>query len=195
MGKLVCLMGKSSSGKDTVYKRLLEHEELCLERIIPYTTRPIRAGEQDGIEYHFTDENTYQMMEAQGSIIENRAYHTCHGLWRYFTVADADLDLEKHSYLLIGTLDTYRQICQVFGSDQVVPVMIELDDGVRLQRALDREKAEEQPRYEEMCRRFLADAEDFAKEKQEAAGIEQVFNNEDLEQCLIRIVDFLNSRI
>ena len=195
MGKIVCLMGKSSSGKDTVYKRLLENNELQLERIIPYTTRPVRAGEQDGVEYHFTDEEGYRKLEAQGDIIENRAYNTCHGLWRYFTVAGEDMSLEDHSYLLIGTLDTYRQICQVFGSEMVIPVMIELDDGVRLQRALDREKVQEQPKYEEMCRRFLADAEDFAKEKQEAAGIEQVFDNEDLEQCLIRIEIFLKSRI
>ena len=195
MGKIVCLMGKSSSGKDTVYKRLLENNELQIERIIPYTTRPVRAGEQDGVEYHFTDEEGYRKLEAQGNIIENREYNTCHGLWRYFTVVDADMNLENRSYLLIGTLDTYRQICQVFGSEKVIPIMIELDDGVRLQRALDREKTQEQPKYEEMCRRFLADAEDFAKEKQEAAGIEQVFDNEDLEQCLIRIEKFLKSRI
>ena len=195
MGKIVCLMGKSSSGKDTVYKRLLENNELQLESIIQYTTRPVRAGEQDGVEYHFTDEEGYRKLEAQGNIIENKAYNTCHGLWRYFTVAGEEMDLDTRYYLLIGTLDTYRQICQAFGSGQVIPVMIELDDGVRLQRALDREKTQEQPKYEEMCRRFLADAEDFAKEKQEAAGIEQVFDNEDLEQCLIRIEDFLKGRL
>lgn len=195
MGKIVCLMGKSSSGKDTVYKRLLENSELHLERIIPYTTRPVRAGEQDGVEYHFTDEEGYRKLEAQGNIIENRSYNTCHGLWRYFTVADTDMNLKNRSYLLIGTLDTYRQICQVFGPEQVIPIMIELDDGVRLQRALDREKTQEQPKYEEMCRRFLADAADFAKEKQEEAGIEKVFDNEDLEQCLIMIEEFLKSRV
>lgn len=195
MGKIVCLMGKSSSGKDTVYKRLLEQDKLQLKRIISYTTRPVRAGERDGVEYHFTDEEGYRRLEEQSRVIETRIYHTCHGMWRYFTVADKDMDLEKHSYLMIGTLDTYRQICQFYGREKIIPIMIELDDGVRLQRALDREKAQEQPRYEEMCRRFLADAEDFAKERQKAAGIEQVFDNEDLEQCLVRIEDFLASKI
>lgn len=46
-------MGKSSTGKDTIYKRLLEDQELGLQRIVPYTTRPIREGEQEGVEYHF----------------------------------------------------------------------------------------------------------------------------------------------
>ena len=60
MGKMVYLMGKSSTGKDTVYKRLLEKEELKLETIVPYTTRPIRAGEEQGEEYFFTDEDGYR---------------------------------------------------------------------------------------------------------------------------------------
>ena len=49
MGKIFCMMGKSSSGKDTLYKLILENEKLQLSNIVPYTTRPIRAGEQDGV--------------------------------------------------------------------------------------------------------------------------------------------------
>ena len=60
MGKIICLMGKSSTGKDTIYKRLLEDQELHLKKLIPYTTRPIREGEQEGIEYHFVDEKHLQ---------------------------------------------------------------------------------------------------------------------------------------
>ena len=43
MGKIVCLMGRSSSGKDTIYKKLLQQDEVIVENIVPYTTRPIRA--------------------------------------------------------------------------------------------------------------------------------------------------------
>ena len=63
MGKIFCLMGKSSTGKDTIYKRLLEDQELGLQRIVPYTTRPIREGEQEGVEYHFVSEKTLQSLE------------------------------------------------------------------------------------------------------------------------------------
>ena len=76
MGKIVCLMGKSSSGKDTIYKRLLSQKSVPLETIVPYTTRPIRAGEQDGVEYHFTDEAGFQSLLAQGSVVESREYNT-----------------------------------------------------------------------------------------------------------------------
>ena len=53
--------------------------------------------------------------------------------------------------------------------------MIELDDGVRLQRALDREKAQDHPKYEELCRRYLADAQDFSEEKLALSKINKPF--------------------
>ena len=82
MGKIVYLMGKSSSGKDTIFKRLLADESLGLKTIVPYTTRPIRSGERNGLEYFFTDEEGYQRLKEKGRIIEERAYQTFHGLWR-----------------------------------------------------------------------------------------------------------------
>lgn len=191
MGKIVCLMGKSSSGKDTVYKKLLEQNIVRLQKIVPYTTRPIRAGECDGVEYHFIDEDGYGELAKSGKVIETRVYHTCHGIWRYFTVADEEIDLTRDFYLMIGTLEAYEKIREFYGEDKVLPVMIELDDGVRLQRALDREKVQDAPRYEEMCRRFLADAEDFSSEKMKEAGITRTFYNDELEQCLFKIIEYL----
>jgi len=73
--------------------------------------------------------------------------------------------------------------------------LIELDDGIRLQRALDRERKEEHPKYKEMCRRFLADCEDFSEEKIQEAGICRRFYNEDLEQCLTEIVAYIAENI
>ena len=48
-------MGKSATGKDTLYKELLKRKELDIKPVVPYTTRPIREGEQEGVEYHFVD--------------------------------------------------------------------------------------------------------------------------------------------
>lgn len=79
MGKIFCIMGKSATGKDTIYKSLLQNSELKLNRIVSYTTRPIREGEEDGIEYHFTDVEIMHQLEEQGKIIECRAYDTIHG--------------------------------------------------------------------------------------------------------------------
>lgn len=183
MSKIFYLMGKSSSGKDTIFKELEG-----LRTLVPYTTRPIRAGEEDGVEYYFTDEAGFQKLLSSGKVIEQREYHTFHGVWRYFTVDDGQFVPEgKQDYIMIGTLEAYQSMQKYFGAEKVLPVLIELDDGQRLQRALDRERQQECPRYEEMCRRFLADSEDFAEEKIREAGIEKRFQNDDLERCLAEI--------
>lgn len=192
MGKIIYLMGKSSTGKDTIYRELLRENPFELKKIIPYTTRPIRIKEQDGREYFFTDEAGYEKLVAGGKVIEHRAYHTYHGLWRYFTVDDGQIDLQAENYICIGTLESYESTKAYFGKEAMIPVLIELDDGVRLQRALNREKKQEHPKYEEMCRRFLSDSEDFSEEKIAHAGIEKRFYNEDLEQCLTEIRDYIS---
>lgn len=193
MGKIICFMGKSSTGKDTIFRKLIENGEPTIHTLVPYTTRPIRDGEKNGVEYFFTDEEGYRKLSEAGRIIEERAYDTYYGLWRYFTVDDGSIDLEHKSYGVIGTLEAYNKLCDFFGKEQVVPVLVEVDDGVRLQRALDREKAQDHPKYEEMCRRYLADGEDFAEEKVKAAGIERRFYNDNLEQCLEEIREYIRA--
>ncbi len=194
MGKIVYLMGKSSTGKDTIFKELLKEGTMELKTIVPYTTRPIRVNEQDGVEYFFTDEDGFQQLKRDGKVIEDREYHTFHGLWRYFTVDDGQIQLEDDNlYIMIGTLEAYLRLSEYFGKDKLLPVMIELDDGVRLQRALNREKKQVQPKYEEMCRRFLADSEDFSEEKIAEAGIERRFYNDDLYRVLSEIQDYITA--
>ena len=191
MGRIFYIMGKSSTGKDTIYQRLLEHNDMHLRTIVMYTTRPAREGEQDGTEYFFVDDKRMRELEAQDKIIERRSYHTVHGIWHYFTVRDEQINLERYDYLVIGTLESYAGMRRYFGERQLVPILIELDDGVRLQRALDREKAQDHPKYEEMCRRFLADAEDFSEEKLKKAGISRTFYNDKLGRCLEEILLYL----
>lgn len=193
MAKIFYLMGKSSSGKDTIYKKLIQNETLALENIVLYTTRPIRAGEQNGVEYHFVTEEEMTAMQADGKVIELRTYNTCLGKWHYFTADDESVNLEEKNYMIIGTIESFLKTKQYYGEDKVIPVMISLDDGIRLQRALDREKVQEQPKYSEMCRRFLADEQDFSSEKKREAGIDKEFVNENLDSCLSEIEDYIKS--
>ena len=183
MGKIVYLMGKSSSGKDTIFKELMKEGTMDLRTIVPYTTRPIRAGEENGVEYFFTDETGFQALKEQGKVIEDRAYDTVYGIWRYFTVDDGQIDLAEQNYLMIGTLEAYTKMIAYFGAEAILPVYIELDDGVRLQRALDRELGQEKPKY--------ADSADFSEEKLAAAGIRDRFENTDLTKCLKAITKYL----
>lgn len=191
MGKIFCIIGKSSSGKDTLYKQILKDGALGLLRIVPYTTRPIRFGETNGMEYFFTDEKGLLEFRRMGRVIEARSYQTVHGVWSYFTVNDGQIDLEKYNYLMITTLEAYVKIRDYFGFSAVRPVYIEVEDGVRLRRAIERESREEKPKYAELCRRFLADEKDFSEEKVRAAGIDRVFRNEDLLETQREITEYI----
>lgn len=186
MGKIYCMMGKSSSGKDTLYQKVLERLPQ-IHRVVPYTTRPIREGEQDGVEYHFVDDKQLAKLETDGKIVELRAYNTVHGIWKYFTVDDGQIDLEQGDYLLIGTLETYEKIREYYGAEHLVPIYIEVEDGERLARALERERRQAVPKYKEMCRRFLADEEDFCEENLKRLGIDKRYRNTDMETCLNEI--------
>lgn len=190
MGKIYCVMGKSSSGKDTVYKKLKEqYEEFRL--IVPYTTRPIREGEKDGVEYYFVDPEQFRAMKEDGKVIESRSYNTKCGIWTYFTADDGQIDLSAADYLLIGTLVSYQALREYFGEEAIVPVYLEVEDGLRLARALERERRQEKPKYAEMCRRFLADEEDFSEENLIKSGITERFGNEDFTECLNKIQRYI----
>lgn len=186
MGKIFYVMGKSASGKDTIYKKLLERLPR-LKTVVTYTTRPIRDGETEGVEYHFTTAGQLEQFRQEGKLIEMRTYDTVFGPWSYSTVNDGQINLTDNNYLMIGTLESYRSTREYFGADKLVPLYIQVEDGERLTRALEREKQQKQPKYAELCRRFLADEEDFSEEKLREAGIEKRYVNSEMEQCLSEI--------
>lgn len=186
MGKIFYLMGKSASGKDTIYKKIKE-EIPELKTIVIYTTRPIREGEKNGQEYFFVDEKRLDELQESGKVIELRAYDTVHGIWKYFTVDDGQFDGEDH-HLAIGTPESYVKLREYFGAERLIPIYVEVEDGLRLERALARERTQAKPKYEEMCRRFLADAEDFSEDNLNKAGIIHRFHNMEVDQCVNEIV-------
>ena len=117
-------MGKSASGKDHIYARLAAHEGLGLKKLVLYTTRPIRAEEENGKQYYFVDDKKLEEFRSSGNLIEARAYHTVHGIWNYFTADDGQVDLENADYLGIGTLESYVKMREYYGKETVCPVYI-----------------------------------------------------------------------
>ena len=189
MSKIFFVLGKSCSGKDTIFQYLKQNKELNLKTVVGYTTRPMRVGEIEGVEYHFVSEEKLEQMKNNGKVIECRDYHTVHGIWSYFTADDGQIDLGKENYLYIGTLESYNDMVKYYGSDVVVPLYIEVESGERLERAVKRERSQKEPKYAELCRRFLADEEDFKEENIEKAGICKRYMNQDLDKCIAEIVE------
>ncbi len=193
MGRIYMLIGKSASGKDNIYKSLIEDISLKLDPIILYTTRPMRDGESEGKEYHFTDVSHMEMLRDKGLIIEERVYHTVFGDWYYFTADDGSIDINgSRDYITIGTIDSFVKMKEYFGNQIICPVYIDVDDEIRLLRAIDREKKQAKPAYKELCRRFIADCDDFSDERLKKAGINKSFsNNSTLEECISNIKSYI----
>lgn len=184
MGKIYVLMGKSATGKDTVFKRLIGMKELALRTVVGYTTRPIRRGEANGKEYFFVTEEKWQSLKEENKVIESRTYHTVVGDWHYFTVDDGQIDLNGQDYLFISTLSGFEQLKKYYGEDVVLPLYIEVDDDQRLWRSISRERRQAKPNYDEVCRRFLADQQDFCEEEIARVGVNKRYRNTDLEECV-----------
>ena len=174
MSAIFYIMGKSATGKDTVYSRI-KQDFPELRPIVLYTTRPRREGEREGVEYHFIDEDALKDFDRQGKIIEQRTYQTVHGPWHYATIDDGTIDLQSgdHYYVAIGTLEAYVKTREYFGEEALIPIYLYVDDETRLMRAINRESRQEEPNFKEVCRRFLADEEDFSEEMLLAAGIKE----------------------
>lgn len=189
-GRIFCVMGKSASGKDSLYKAILERQPIPLKTITTYTTRPIRDNEHNGVEYYFTTTDEFRRMQENGLVIESRCYHTVFGDWFYFTADDGQID-DSHDYLTIMTLEGYASLRSYFGEERTIPVYVDVEDGLRLERALARERKQQKPAYDEMCRRFLADNEDFSEANLKAQGITRHFENIDFDNCLEEICGFI----
>lgn len=203
MGRIFVVMGKTSSGKDTIYKRVLDTLTLnqgvqAPKTVVIYTTRPMRPGETNGVEYFFATEEELKTLREQGKVIEERCFYTVHGPWYYFTVNDGQIDLENHSYMMINTLAGFEMIRTYYSkqvlsgaegeteqpeNDIVIPIYIEADAKDRLIRYINRESLQKSPNYSEVCRRFLADEADFAEEELLRLGITKRYFNQDLDVC------------
>ena len=191
--KLIYMMGKSSSGKDTIYNRL--KKENAFGTYVSYTTRPKRDGEIEGVTYNFLsmeEMQEYIRGEKEEKVIEYRTYDTVYGPWIYATIDDEQFKTDK-DIITIGTLESYIKIKGHFENSkgvQILPVYVEVPDDLRLKRAIAREK-QGKGQYEEARRRFLADAKDFSEEKLKAAGIEKRFENLDLNKCIDEIKEYI----
>jgi guanylate kinase len=195
MGKIVCIIGKSAVGKDRIYKELKEIFKDKLKTIIPYTTRPQRENEIDGFTYNFIDNEKMCELERDEKIIEKRLYKTIEGLWTYATIDDGTIDLENNSYIYIATIESLYSMRRKFGYNNIIPIYIECDDCVRIQRAIDREHSSHA--YSEMCRRWLQDEQDFSDEIIKDANVNIFYNNidNDINALIVGIFRLITSQI
>lgn len=170
------ISGQTASGKTTLALEIAKR--LKLERLISHTTRPMRIGEENGVEYHFiTDEE----LENYNLICRN-VFHTIYGPWVYGLDID-NLDPKKH-YVAILEAAGAKELKAMMG-DSAQIIYINVLERTRKKRAYARENKKHDPEIE---RRFKADAEDFINFKNCS---DLVVPNVDKEKTLARIGRFV----
>lgn len=123
----IILTGKTGSGKSTIASILKKHG---YQPILEYTTRPIRVGEKDGVDYHFVDDNTFDEMNASGQFIESSSFHTVHGLWKY-GAAKSDFGKLPEGVICMGP----AQVMQILKTDaDVFVAFLDLPDNEVIKR-------------------------------------------------------------
>ena len=156
MRKIFAVMGKASTGKDTLTKMLSETLELPIA--LSFTTRPMRVGEKQGVEYNFISDDDFWDLHGCDLLAEYTSYEVASGeTWHYGLTKE---ELEKADYVLvIVNPDGLKQLKEIYGH-KICSILIDAPADVRIKRYLDRDEVTES-KAEECCRRFLADNKDF----------------------------------
>ena len=132
-----------------------------LRPLVTYTTRPMRPGETEGVEYHFVSADDFSKIKANDAVLEYREYETKNGVWTYFTVLPEDY--KEKDYIVVTSPKQAISFRRAVGEDNFTALYITVDDSLRIQRCLNRE-LEGKHDFKEMCRRYLADEADFTED-------------------------------
>ena len=193
MKKIFLIIGRSGSGKDTVFRALkdrIKEKDLDINEVPIYTTRPMRPGEAEGEEYQFISEREFLKMEEAHEFVESRSYQTVFGIWRYGT-AKKESNLKKSNYILIGTLETFYALEKEYG-ESIYPIYIEVNEERLRERTIKRGGTHSEKEYMEMYRRFLADRIDYAEEKlAKIHQLRRISNNGPVENCINEIWSYI----
>ena len=159
--KIVCLCGKSASGKNKISE--LAQNNFNIKEAISHTTRPRRTGEGDI--YKFISIKEFKQMKKDNEFIETRIYNTKEGQWCYGLSKEA-IDLNSdNNYLVIldmkGLLSLKDYLIEIDKIDCLTSVYVYTSSQVRLLRSLNREGDMTDKQVTEVVRRFQADEKDF----------------------------------
>ena len=151
---MIILLGKSASGKDTVVNNLI-HNYYGYEKIITWTTRPMRPGEKQDVTYHFTDDEDFEEKIEEGFFAEWKKYNSVFGTW-YYGTAVQDITNNSNNKIIILTPSGYEDIKEYINDEEILSVY--LDSSLR---TLYKRLKFRGDNPKEIKRRLLHDIKDF----------------------------------
>ena len=104
---MIVIIGKTASGKDLIVKKLCN--EYGYNKIVTYTTRPMRKGESDKVTYNFIPEEEFKQKIKDGFFAEYKSYQSEFGEWFYGTSRESILNSDDKSIIIL-TPEGYRDI-------------------------------------------------------------------------------------
>lgn len=164
-----CIVGHSASGKSTIERRL--EKTKGIPRIISLTTRPMREGEVDGIDYWYLTEEEFMEVKDAGELAEHAEYRN----WHYGLSLEG-IDYKRRPYIAVVTPKGYREIVEHVGKVHVTSYFVDVEERRRLIRL-----AKRGDEVDEIIRRILADREDFEGFDKEA---DYIIHNENLDETV-----------
>ena len=168
---IYCILGMTGTGKTTLARQV--SKKLKIPIIVSYTSRPMRQGEQEGIDYHYVDNKYFD--NNKDDFIEMREYEVYDGsIWKY-GYKKSDFGCQTSDYIVIIETDGFKSFKKYFGRDKIKPILINSQIGdlyLRLEKRGDNQK--------EIERRINDDMQKF-KIFAETEECENVYNYYDLE--------------
>lgn len=191
--KLILLIGCMASGKDTILKEMIN--EGYAEPVISHTSRPMRKGEKDGIEYHFVSAEEMLKMKENNEFIEFKSYKAANNEKWYYGVNKNSLEkgLSKN-YILIVDITGMRQIKEYFKDDkdmEITTIFLDVDKETRRKRAIMRDDMTLE-KVKEIERRLEADDKEVYPFKEECDLILQNTNEEDFNYSCMKLAFILS---
>ena len=191
--KIFALLGYMGVGKDTILKQVLKDMD-DVKPIISTTTRPMRKGETEGVEYYFIDDTEF--FRRGTDFVEQRIYHTKvkeNGVekdttWRY---GIERMELEKDDYLIV-IVDSvgYKELKNYVGNNKIVPIFISAPQEELKARALARGDLEA-----EVDRRLKDDYERFMDFRVRTVYHEVKNTNGRLEEAIKEVENIITKHI
>lgn len=191
--KIICLVGKSSSGKNAILDGVVKQTNT--KNLVSYTTRPMRKNEVDGVDYRFVSKKEFEYMIDNNEFIEERKYLVADGSVWYYGLAKHSINLDSdNNYIVILDLQGLYQLGEYLREenkeDCLTSVYIKADGDIRLKRSLNRDNCTDDV-VSEICRRYCVDEVDM-KDAENVCDITLRNNlDESLNECIQAIKEML----
>lgn len=182
---ITVIVGKTASGKTTIVDRLVSLHDFS--KIITYTSRPIRKGEKQDVDYHFISEEYFKHLIDNDFFAEWKSYDTTEGTWYYGTALE-DLENNTDNSVIILTPDGYRDVCKKLAKKPMC-IYIYANNSTIKKRLVLRGDNEN-----EANRRLAHDNADFKGFEYETDKI--IYNNEgtNIDDVVNKVLEFIEEK-